>query len=417
MAYERDGDVASSPTASRTATASRSTATARSSWSKGAACSGSSPDGEREWIVEKLGRGGGDGFCLDTEGNYYVAATVDHGVRVVDPTGNELDFLALDGDGVTTNCCFGGADGRTLFATDAVPGRVVVWEGLPHPGLPLHTWPADRPDRRRQTPSNGRTRAARSRAQARRVGERPAQLGQVEVLDAEPAPVVELVEPPDHGSEVHNAGGIVDVDLRRARTALAQLHVIGVCQQLERVAAPVGHVPGVDQQPQPRDLADHRPACLGRIHHGARPRLEQRAGRGPEPARRSAPTCPGPSRVRRGGAPARSRLRERRRAADGQRQRRRVHVDQHVDVLERVGQRELGAHLDRPRRVDDVDDAERNRHAGYFCSPYSMPVRHDHADVLEVLAEDLSKLSATCSGSQPPSRHIHAICFGCWKIV
>src|SRR5262249_19224225 len=51
------------------------------------------PDGGREWIVETLGRGGGDGFCLDAEGNYYVAATVEHGVRVVDPTGKELDFL------------------------------------------------------------------------------------------------------------------------------------------------------------------------------------------------------------------------------------------------------------------------------------------------------------------------------------
>ncbi len=99
------------------------------------------PDGGREWIVEVLGRGGGDGFCLDVEGNYYVAATVDHGVRVVDPSGKELDFLALDGEGVTTNCCFGGPDGRTLFATDAIPGRVVVWEGLPHAGLPMHTWP------------------------------------------------------------------------------------------------------------------------------------------------------------------------------------------------------------------------------------------------------------------------------------
>jgi gluconolactonase len=102
------------------------------------------PDGEREWIVETLGRGGGDGFCLDTEGNYYVAATVEHGVRVVDPAGQELDFLGLDGDGVTTNCCFGGADGRTLFATDAVPGRVVAWDGLPHPGLPLDPWPGPR---------------------------------------------------------------------------------------------------------------------------------------------------------------------------------------------------------------------------------------------------------------------------------
>jgi len=99
------------------------------------------PDGDREWIVERLGRGGGDGFCLDAEGNYYVAATVEHGVRVVDPAGRELDFFALDGDGVTTNCCFGGTDGRTLFATDAVPGRVVGWEGLPHPGLLMHAWP------------------------------------------------------------------------------------------------------------------------------------------------------------------------------------------------------------------------------------------------------------------------------------
>jgi gluconolactonase len=97
--------------------------------------------GGRDWIVEMLGRGGGDGFCLDAEGNFYVAATVEHGVRVVDPDGKEIDFLELDGDGVTTNCCFGGADGRTLFATDALPGRVVAWEGLPYAGLPLHLWP------------------------------------------------------------------------------------------------------------------------------------------------------------------------------------------------------------------------------------------------------------------------------------
>lgn len=102
------------------------------------------PNGEKEWIVEKLGAGGGDGFCLDADGNFYVAATVDHGVRVLSPHGKEVDFLTIEGDGVTTNCCFGGADHRTLFATDAVPGRVVAWEGLPTPGLPLTPWPADR---------------------------------------------------------------------------------------------------------------------------------------------------------------------------------------------------------------------------------------------------------------------------------
>jgi gluconolactonase len=98
------------------------------------------PDGGRTWIVEKLGRGGGDGFCLDAEGRFYVAATVDHGVRVVEPDGDVVEFLSLSGHGVTTNCCFGGPDLRTLFATDAASGRVVAWEGMPTAGLPLPTW-------------------------------------------------------------------------------------------------------------------------------------------------------------------------------------------------------------------------------------------------------------------------------------
>jgi gluconolactonase len=102
------------------------------------------PDGSREWVVERLGRGGGDGFCLDADGRYYVAATVEHGVRVIED-GAEVDFLEIEGRGVTTNCCFGGPDNRLLFATDAIPGRVVVWEGLPTPGLPLHPWPAPSP--------------------------------------------------------------------------------------------------------------------------------------------------------------------------------------------------------------------------------------------------------------------------------
>ncbi|HEX4491991.1 MAG TPA: SMP-30/gluconolactonase/LRE family protein [Acidimicrobiia bacterium] len=102
------------------------------------------PDGEREWVIERLGRGGGDGFCLDADGRYYVASTIEHGVRVVDTDGTVLDFLEIDGDGLTTNCCFGGPDLRTLYATDAVPGNVVAWAGMPTPGLPLHSWPGVR---------------------------------------------------------------------------------------------------------------------------------------------------------------------------------------------------------------------------------------------------------------------------------
>lgn len=98
------------------------------------------PDGSREWVVETLGPGAGDGFCLDAEGRFYVASTIEHGIRVIED-GREVEFLAIPGEGVTTNCCFGGPDLCWLFATDAVPGQVVVWEAMPTPGLPLPAWP------------------------------------------------------------------------------------------------------------------------------------------------------------------------------------------------------------------------------------------------------------------------------------
>ena len=99
------------------------------------------PDGSRDWVVEKLGRGGGDGFCLDADGRFYVASTVEHGIRVVDRDGTILDFLPIAGEGLTTNCCFGGDDLRTLFVTDAIPGDLVAFEAMPTPGLPLPVWP------------------------------------------------------------------------------------------------------------------------------------------------------------------------------------------------------------------------------------------------------------------------------------
>jgi len=99
------------------------------------------PDGRRTWILEKIGPGGGDGFCLDAEGRFYVGATIEHGVRVIEADGTMVDFLGIDGKGVTTNCCFGGPGLRTLFATDSIPGQLVAWEGMPAAGLPLPTWP------------------------------------------------------------------------------------------------------------------------------------------------------------------------------------------------------------------------------------------------------------------------------------
>jgi len=99
------------------------------------------PDGSREWVIETLGLGGGDGFCLDAEGRFYVASTIEHGIRVVETDGTVADFWEIDGQGLCTNCCFGGPDRRTLFVADALPGGVVAFEGCPTPGLALPTWP------------------------------------------------------------------------------------------------------------------------------------------------------------------------------------------------------------------------------------------------------------------------------------
>jgi len=99
------------------------------------------PDGSREWVIETLGPGGGDGFCLDVDGRFYVASTIEHGIRIVDPDGTVADFLPIEGKGVTTNCCFGGDDLRTLFVADALPGSLVAFDGMPTAGAPLPPWP------------------------------------------------------------------------------------------------------------------------------------------------------------------------------------------------------------------------------------------------------------------------------------
>ena len=98
-------------------------------------------DGGRDRFVEQTG----DGFCLDVDGRLYVAGGI-HGVTVLEPDGTVAEVLEVPsaltgGRGVTTNCCFGGDDLRTLFATEAVPGGVVAWEGMPTPGAPLVAWP------------------------------------------------------------------------------------------------------------------------------------------------------------------------------------------------------------------------------------------------------------------------------------
>jgi gluconolactonase len=100
------------------------------------------PDGGREWLIESLGPGAGDGFCLDVEGTFYVAVPAAHGVLVVSPEGRVLDRLEADDGAVLTNCCFGGPDMRTLFATEMTPGGVIAWDRTPVSGAPLSRFPA-----------------------------------------------------------------------------------------------------------------------------------------------------------------------------------------------------------------------------------------------------------------------------------
>ena len=99
-------------------------------------------DGRREWVIQDLGPGGGDGFCLDVAGNFYIAGTRDACVRVVDPSGRIVAVLptpAAETPQHATNCCFGGSDLRTLFCTE-MPGRVVAFGGMAQAGRPVAAW-------------------------------------------------------------------------------------------------------------------------------------------------------------------------------------------------------------------------------------------------------------------------------------
>lgn len=97
--------------------------------------------GAQEWFVEKLpGSSPGDGLCYDTRGQLYVCCPMDHCVRVLDERGRQVEQFELGERSFPTNCCLGGADGRTLFTTELAPGRVCAIEGLPAPALPLRPW-------------------------------------------------------------------------------------------------------------------------------------------------------------------------------------------------------------------------------------------------------------------------------------
>lgn len=89
-------------------------------------------DGAPEVLVELPERHAPDGLCVGADGRLYVAATYSHAVAVVEG-GQVVDKLVC-GDGMPTNCCFGGTD---LYVTESRRGT--IWrfplgvEGLPLP--------------------------------------------------------------------------------------------------------------------------------------------------------------------------------------------------------------------------------------------------------------------------------------------
>ena len=76
-------------------------------------------------------------MCFDANGLLYVAATVAEEIQVFDANGECIDRLPCGKDSLITNCCFGGSDGLTLFATDSRQEPVIAFE-MDVGGLPLH---------------------------------------------------------------------------------------------------------------------------------------------------------------------------------------------------------------------------------------------------------------------------------------
>jgi sugar lactone lactonase YvrE len=76
-------------------------------------------DGLPELLVELPERHAPDGMCVGADGLLYVASTFAHCVSVLD--GATIVDRLMCGDGMATNCCFGGTD---LYVTESRRGTV-----------------------------------------------------------------------------------------------------------------------------------------------------------------------------------------------------------------------------------------------------------------------------------------------------
>jgi len=98
--------------------------------------------GERGWLAQKMG-GHGDGFAFDADGRAYVCLPAARQFVVVDTDGSVVEKFDLPAGAITLNCCFGGADLRTLFVTDAGNATVLAFEAMPTPGREVYAYAGD----------------------------------------------------------------------------------------------------------------------------------------------------------------------------------------------------------------------------------------------------------------------------------
>lgn len=87
-------------------------------------------------FIQMSGGGGPDGMAIDSAGNIVVAHVGLGTVWVFSPQGEPIRRIRAPKGVLTTNCAYGGPDGRTLFITESETGTVLAAR-LDAPGQPL----------------------------------------------------------------------------------------------------------------------------------------------------------------------------------------------------------------------------------------------------------------------------------------
>ena len=81
-----------------------------------------------------------EGLAVDAQADVLTATVVNGGITTFSAHGHQIEHVST-GDPFTTNMCFGGADGRTLFVTLGGSGRLIAYDAWPTRGHKLNFAP------------------------------------------------------------------------------------------------------------------------------------------------------------------------------------------------------------------------------------------------------------------------------------